>query len=86
MDLKKVRPYARHRRWTESITILNTVEMKGRSEFPRGAATELGENESTRSRIEDEIGAPQASVVWQPKWHLSALALLVLMVYWGWDR
>jgi len=41
MNLEKVRPHARHGSRMKSITDLNTVEMKGRSELARGAAVEL---------------------------------------------
>ena len=41
MNLEKVRPHAGHGSRMESITNLNTVEMKGRSELARGAAAEL---------------------------------------------
>ena len=45
MNLKKVRPHASGSRM-ESMTNLNTVEMKGRSELARGAAVELVRSES----------------------------------------
>ena len=42
MNLEKVRPQAGHGSRMKSITYLNTVEMKGRSELARGTAAELG--------------------------------------------
>jgi hypothetical protein len=42
MNLEEVRPHARHGSRMKSITDLNTVQMKGRSELARGAAAELG--------------------------------------------
>ena len=45
MNLKKVRPHASGSSM-ESVTNLNTVEMKGRSELARGAALELVRSES----------------------------------------
>jgi hypothetical protein len=46
MNLEEVRPHARHGSRMKSVTDLNTVEMKGRSEFARGAAAELVGSES----------------------------------------
>jgi hypothetical protein len=41
MNLEKVRPHARHGSGMKSITDLNAVEVKGRTELARGAAAEL---------------------------------------------
>jgi hypothetical protein len=42
MNLEKVRPHARHGSRVKSITDLDTIEMKDRTELARGAAAELG--------------------------------------------
>lgn len=54
MNLEKVRPHARHGSGMKSITDLNAVEMKGRTELARGAAAELwGGSEGNGDQVGD---------------------------------
>ena len=62
MNLEKVRPHAGHGSRMESMTDLNTVEMKGRSEFARGVAAQLIRASQRGSGIKCETLAPRASV------------------------
>lgn len=62
MNLEKVGPHARHGSKMETMTNLNTVEMKGRSEIARDVAAQLVQSESEGSGIKCQTLAPLASV------------------------